>query len=312
MTLNVVSVGLGTMGPGVAVDYLAKGHRVTLAGRDERKLVAARQRAEAALNFLAAENFLPAENHRVALENLATARMDQPGLFEKAAIVVESIPENMALKQQFFKELEEVCPPETLFLSNTSSLVITEIFRGLRYPGRAMGTHYWNPPYLMPLVELTPGELADPERVEEVYQLLASLGKTPIRVGKELPGLIWNRLQFALFRECLHLLEQGVATVEELDQVIQKGLARRSSFMGLFKVADLGGGDVWHGIASYTFPELSNMTQPPAVWNEMIERGEFGLKTGQGFYKWDQATAQALLKARDHFLSGKLKEDAGT
>lgn len=310
MALDVVSVGLGTMGPGVAVDYLAHGHRVTLAGRDESKLAAARQRVEAALNFLAGENFLSPDNHQAALSNLATARLDQPGLFQKAAIVVESIPEDMALKHRFFGELEELCPPQTLFLTNTSSLVITEIFRPLRHPGRAMGTHYWNPPYLMPLVELTPGELADPERVEEVHQILLGMGKTPIRVRKELPGIIWNRLQFALLRECLHLLEQGVATVEELDQVIQKGLARRSSFMGLFKVADLGGGDVWHGISKYLFPELSNMNQPPAVWEEMIERGEFGLKTGQGFYKWEPQAAQALLKARDHYLLTKLKEDA--
>jgi 3-hydroxybutyryl-CoA dehydrogenase len=283
---------------------------VTLAGRDPARLAAARQRVEAALAFLAAENFLLPESHAAALANLATASLDQPGLFQAAAVVVENIPEDLNLKQNFFKELETACPPETLFLTNTSSLAVTEIFRPLKYPGRAMGTHYWNPPYLMPLVELTPGELADPTRVEEVYQLLLGMGKTPVRVRKEMPGLIWNRLQFALLRECLYLLEQDVATVEELDQVIQKGLARRSSFMGLFKVADLGGGDVWHGISEYLFPHLSNMAQPPALWDEMIARGEFGLKSGQGFYKWDKQAGPDLLKARDRFLLDKLKEDA--
>lgn len=307
--LEVVCVGSGTMGPGVAVDYLAHGHRVTLAGRDRVRLVIARQRVETALAFLAAENFLTPDKHAVALENLATASLDKPGLFQNAAVVVENIPENLSLKQEFFKELEEVCPVETLFLTNTSSLVITEIFRPLKYSGRAMGTHYWNPPYLMPLVELTPGELADPERVEEVYQLLLGMGKTPVRVRKEMPGLIWNRLQFALLRECLYLLEQDVATVEELDQVIQKGLARRSSFMGLLKVADLGGGDVWHGISEGLFPHLSDMAQPPAFWDEMVARGEFGLKSGQGFYKWDKQAGADLLKARDRFLLGRLKED---
>ncbi len=308
--LEMVCVGSGTMGPGVAVDYLGHGHRVTLAGRDPARLAAARQRAESALGFLAAENFLSAEKHQAALANLATARLDAPGLFQNAAIVVENIPESLGLKQQFFTELEERCSPGTLFLTNTSSLVITEIFRPLKNPGRAMGTHYWNPPYLMPLVELTPGELADPARVEEVYQLLLGMGKTPVRVRKEMPGIIWNRLQFALLRECLYLLEQGVATVEELDQVIQKGLARRSSFMGLFKVADLGGGDVWHGISEYLFPALSNMAQPPALWDEMIVRGEFGLKSGQGFYRWDEQAGLDLLKARDRFLLDKLREDS--
>jgi 3-hydroxybutyryl-CoA dehydrogenase len=309
MMLEVVCVGSGTMGPGVAVDYLAHGHRVTLAGRDPDRLATARQRVETALAFLAAEDFLSDEKYQAALANLATASLSEPGLFQNAAVVVENIPENLSLKQQFFTELEAVCSPETLFLTNTSSLVITEIFRPLKNPGRAMGTHYWNPPYLMPLVELTPGELADPARVEEVYRLLLDMGKTPVRVRKEMPGIIWNRLQFALLRECLYLLDQGVATVEELDQVIQKGLARRSSFMGLFKVADLGGGEVWHGIAQYLFPALSNMAQPPALWDEMIERGEFGLKSGQGFYQWDKQAGPDLLKARDRFLLDKLRED---
>lgn len=305
---RVVSVGSGTMGPGVAVDYLVAGHAVTIMGRDETKLTAARQKVEAALAFLAGENYLDAPHHQAALAHFSTAPLSNSAPLAEATIVVESITENLEVKQQFFGELEAVCSPQTLFFSNTSGLSISQIFAHLQHPARGMGTHYWNPPYLMPLVELTPGQQTDPTRLEEVRQLLESMGKKPVIVRQEVPGLIWNRLQFALLRECLHLLAEGVATAPEIDRVVEMGLARRASFMGLFKIADLGGGDVWYGIADYLFAQLSNATEPPALWREQIERGEFGLKSGQGFYNWNAEEARTLLAARDRYLLSKLKE----
>jgi 3-hydroxybutyryl-CoA dehydrogenase len=308
--LKIVSVGPGTMGPGVAVDYLVAGHNVTIAGRNSDKLTAARQKAYTALEFLASENVLSAEQHTAARANLTTTLLTDRETLAAADIIVESITEDVNVKQEFFGELEKFCRPDALFLSNTSGLSITDIFAKLEHPERGMGTHYWNPPYLMPLVEVTPGERSDPALYEKVCTLLESMGKQPVRVRREYPGLIWNRLQFALFRECLHLLQEGVATAAEIDAVVEKGLARRSSFSGLFRISDLGGSDVWYTIASYLFPLLSTTDAPPAVWREQIERGELGLKSGKGFYNWDDpAAARDLIKARDKYLLGKLHED---
>ena len=307
---NVICIGLGTMGPGIAVDYLLAGHPVTLMGRDVTKLEAAYKRVEMALDFLTGEDFIKAEKRNESLKHLSTGLLDERSRLDEATVIVESITEDLAIKQQFFAELEAVCRSDTLFLTNTSGLSVTEIFARLQHPERGMGTHYWNPPYLMPLVELTPGEKTGPALADKVQALLEEMGKKPVRVRRELPGLIWNRLQFALFRECLYLLEQGVATTEEIDRVVSMGLARRASFMGLFAISDLGGSDIWYTIASYLFGTLGNAKEPPELWREQIERGEFGLKSGQGFYKWDDPEqARKLVAARDRYLLAKLKED---
>ncbi|HEX2913386.1 MAG TPA: 3-hydroxyacyl-CoA dehydrogenase NAD-binding domain-containing protein [Chloroflexia bacterium] len=305
---NVISIGLGTMGPGLAVDYLLGGHHVTLVGRNPARLEAARQRVATTLDFLLQEEYLTLERRQSALACLATGLLSDDALLADATIIVESVAENLEVKQDFFAKLEPRCSPETLFLSNTSGLSVSAIFAHLQHPERALGTHYWNPPYLMPLVEVTPGQHTGKASLAKVLDLLEGMGKKPVLVRKELPGLIWNRLQFALFRECLHLLQEGVATAEEIDSVVEMGLARRASATGLFKVADLGGGDVWYDIASYLFSELSNAVEPPPVWTEMIERGEFGLKSGQGFYRWQPEQASAITAARDRYLLSKLKE----
>jgi 3-hydroxybutyryl-CoA dehydrogenase len=298
------------MGPGIAVDYLLAGYPVTLMGRDVTKLEAAYKRVEAALEFLVSEDFVSVEKRAEGLERLSTGLLSEKSRLEAATVIVESITEDLAVKQRFFEELETVCRPDALFLTNTSGLSVTEIFAKLRHPERGMGTHYWNPPYLMPLVELTPGEKTSPALADKIQNLLEGMGKKPVRVRRELPGLIWNRLQFALFRECLYLLEQGVATPAEIDRVVSMGLARRASFMGLFAISDLGGSDVWYTIASYLFGTLGNAKEPPELWREQIERGEFGLKSGQGFYKWDDPEqARQLVAARDRYLLAKLKED---
>ncbi len=299
-------IGLGTMGPGVAVDYLLGGHRVTLFGRDAAKLSTARHRVLAALDFLTGQDYLTAPQREEAQTRLSTAFLTDRASLSQMTIIAESISESVEAKAALFADLEEICSAQTLFLTNTSGLSISAIFADLGQPDRGLGTHYWNPPYLMPLVEVTPGQATGPAQLAAVEELLRAMGKTPVRVRREVPGLIWNRLQFALLRECLHLLEQGVATVAELDQVVEMGLARRASFMGLFKTADLGGGDVWHTIARNIFPHLSNDSTPPAFWQEQIERGEYGLKSGQGFYSWEAEAARDLLLARDRYLLSRL------
>lgn len=310
--MNVVLVGVGTMSPGIAVDYLLAGHHVTLLGRDPGRVAAALERTRTALNFLKSQQVIDEAKHEAALQWLRGGIFEKTRsavpVLEEAQVVVESVAEVLETKQNVFRQLEELVSPETLLLSNTSGLSVSEIAEGLNHPRRVIGTHYWNPAYLMPLVEVTAGQQTAPATVERVCTLLETMGKRPIRVKKERPGLVWNRLQFALLRECLHLLEEGVADVEELDLVVEQGLARRWSFIGPFKTSDLGGQDVFLTIAGYLFPALATNQEPPEFWQEMVERGETGLKQGQGFYKWNREEAADLVRRRDEYLLRLLKQ----
>jgi 3-hydroxybutyryl-CoA dehydrogenase len=310
--LRVVMVGVGTMSPGIAVDYLLAGHQVTLLGRDAARVAAALERTRTALNFLTTQQAIDQAKHELALQRLRGGVLEKtrsavPTL-EEAEIVVESVAEVLETKQNLFHQLETIVSPQTLLLTNTSGLSISEIAEPLKHPERVLGTHYWNPAYLMPLVEVTAGKQTAPEIVDRVCRLLTEMGKHPVRVKKERPGLIWNRLQFALLRECLHILQEGVAEVEELDLVVEQGLARRWSFIGPFKTSDLGGQDVFLTIARYLYPALATDQEPPAFWQEMVERGETGLKQGQGFYKWNKEDAADLLHRRDEYLLRLLLE----
>lgn len=307
---RVLIIGVGTMGPGIAVDYLLAGHHVTILGRDPVKLATALERTRAFLHFLLSQHVLDQTHHDNALQWLHGGVIEETleesdsafAALSQAEIVVESISETLSAKQQLFRQLEKIVAPDTWLLTNTSGLSITQIAEGLEHPERLLGTHYWNPAYLMPLVEVTAGQQTSPQIVDEVCKLLVEMGKRPVRVRKERPGLIWNRLQFAMLRECLHLLEEGVASVEDLDLIVEQGLARRWSFIGPFKTGDLGGQDVFLTIARYLFPALSNAGEPPAYWQEMVEQGQTGLKQGQGFYKWNREEALTLLRHRDEYL----------
>lgn len=314
---RVLIIGVGTMGPGIVVDYLLAGHHVTMLGRDPVRLATALERTRSFLDFLLSQQAIDQTQHTnaekwlhggVVEENLEESDSSLPAIAQ-AEIVVESVSEKLEVKQQLFQQLEKIVEPDTFLLSNTSGLSITEIAEGLSHPERVLGTHYWNPAYLMPLVEVTPGQQTAPEMVEEVCKMLVEMGKRPVRVKKERPGLIWNRLQFALLRECLHLLEEEVAGVEDLDLIVEQGLARRWSFIGPFKTSDMGGQDVFLTIASYLFPALSNAAEPPAFWREMVARGETGLKQGQGFYKWNREDAVNLLRHRDEYLLRLLQQN---
>ncbi len=303
---KVVILGVGTMAPGLAVDYLLAGNEVTLLGRKKEKITSAKEKTIQALSFLFSKGIIEEEKLKAAKILLKTAKLEEDfrkvPVLARATLVVESVSENVGIKQELLKKLEEVVAPSTLILSNTSGLSISEIGEALAFPGRFLGTHYWNPAYLMPLVEVTPGKETRPEFVTKVCNMLEKMGKTPVLVKKEKPGLIWNRLQLALLRECLHLLEEGIASVEDLDLVVEKGLARRWSFIGPFKTSDLGGQDVFLTIGSYLFPDLANNPEPPAFWQEMVDRGQTGLKAGKGFYNWSEEAGEELLKGRDEYL----------
>lgn len=305
---RVATIGAGIMATGIAAEYAASGREVTIFARDVTKAARGRERALAALATLARGGVLPDEALARAGDLVRTATTLEAAV-SGADLVVESVPEDLGLKRDLFARLDALCGPAVILASNTSGLPISRIAAGLAHPERVLGTHYLNPPHLMPPVEVIPGERTAPEAVERVRVLLAAIGKAPVVVRREVPGFLWNRLQFALAREAFWLVEHGVATMEEVDLVVRQGLGRRWAIAGPFASLDLGGIDTMAKVAAYLFPELSDAATPPEFLTQRIAAGRHGAKAGAGFYDWPEETLRATLARRDAKLLAALRED---
>lgn len=253
--MRVVVVGAGLMGAQIGCEYALGGHVVTLVARDAG---AAQERFERALE-LVLEHGLAAAN----AVDAARGRVESSSSLESAAgcdLAVESVPEDLELKADLLRTVAEAAP-QAILASNTSSLSVTELGRRARAPRRTLGTHYWNPPLLMPLVEVVAGEETEPRAVERVRELLVSLGKRPVLVERDVPGFVWNRLQMAVLREAVSLVENGVASPDTVDEVLSYGLARRWRHIGFFKAIALGGVSTWQRTASNLLPRISAATE---------------------------------------------------
>jgi 3-hydroxybutyryl-CoA dehydrogenase len=237
--VDVLVLGAGLMGAQIGCEYAVGGHRVTFVARDRD---AAARRVADAFALAARLGLETRGSYRIA-----TASRAEPEL------VVESLPEDLALKA----ELLAPYAGGGIIATNTSSLSVTELGERLGAPERTVGTHYFNPPLLMPTVEVVAGEHTDRAVVDRVSDILRGLGKQPITVHRDVPGFIWNRLQAALMREALWLVEEGVATAEDVDTAMREGLARRWRHLGPFEVAALGGVEVWKRVGANLLPQLS-------------------------------------------------------
>jgi 3-hydroxybutyryl-CoA dehydrogenase len=203
-----------------------------------------------------------------------------------ADYVVEAVTENLPLKQQLFEEIDRFAPAHAILSSNSSSFMPSQLAPFTSRPDLVLVTHYFNPPHVVPLVEVVRGPETSSATVEIVRSLYEAIGKIPVVVEKERLGFIGNRLQLALFREALALLEDGVASVEDIDTVIHTSIGRRWSVAGVFEVFDLAGLDTVHAVATALFPDLSNATGPSPALSDLIARGDLGIKSGKGFYDW--------------------------
>jgi 3-hydroxybutyryl-CoA dehydrogenase len=305
----VAVVGAGMMGTGLAAEYAASRHMVTLFARSDERAARAWERAHGALDTLQAAGVLDAAAMPTARDRIRTATNLQDAV-AGADLIVESIPENLDLKREMFATLETLCPATTIFATNTSGIPITQIAAGMRHPERFIGVHYLNPPHLMPPVEIIPGERTDPAIVARMRDNLAAMGKAPVVVGKEAPGFLWNRLQYAILREACHIVEEGIATMEEVDMVMRQGLARRWSIVGgPFTSLDLGGIGTTALVGEYLLPALSNATAVPPTITNPVNAGRTGAESGAGFYDWPAARLKEMLDYRNEKLVAALRED---
>ncbi len=290
---RIAVIGAGLMGHGIAQEFAVAGFDVVLQARSDESL----SKAIAAIRTNLA--------HLVQLDAVSSkAAETAPGQIElttdlevaaaNADIVIESVYEDLELKQRIFAQLDDVCPEQTILASNTSSFMPSQMATDVRRRSRLLGTHFFNPPYLIPLVEIVRGQETSDEVVKVVQQLLQRIGKRPVVVQKEVPGFIGNRFQAALLREALWLVQRGVATPQDIDTVIKTSIGRRWAVAGVFEVFDLGGWDVVSSAASAITPHLETSTELPPILTEKLASGDLGVKTGKGFYEWTQETAAAL------------------
>jgi 3-hydroxybutyryl-CoA dehydrogenase len=285
---RIAVIGAGLMGHGIAQVFARAGHSVRVYDTSAAMLATLQQRIRRNLMDLGQD---PAAVDRVSgHSNLAEAVGD-------AAFVFEAGPENLRLKQQIFADIEAAATPEAILASNTSVIPITQIMQLLQAPGRALGTHWWNPPYLVPLVEVIRTSATSTASVASMTALLAAAGKTPVTVEKDVPGFVGNRLQHALWREAISLVQNGVCDAKTVDTVVKASFGRRLAVLGPLENADLVGTDLTLAIHETVLPDLDRTPGALPLLRQLVEDGKLGMKSGEGFQHWN-AEQQAALRAR--------------
>jgi 3-hydroxybutyryl-CoA dehydrogenase len=291
-------VGGGLMGHGIAYLFAAAGHQVGVFEPAADIRASLPRRLRSIVELLGDD---PALLSRIeAHEALAPA-------MQGAAFVFEAAPEKLPLKQQIFAELETVVAPETVLASNSSAIPSTEIGRHLKHRGRVIGTHFWNPPHLVPLVEVVQNENAGDDVVSATMALLRDAGKVPVHVRRDVPGFVGNRLQHAMKREAMALVAAGVCDADTIDTVVREGFGARTAVLGPMEQSDLVGLDLALDIAEVLYAHLDRTPGPPPLLRDKVKAGKLGMKTGEGLRKWTPEAADAVRSRLSRFLAAQVK-----
>ena len=304
MIRSVAIVGAGTMGNGIAQVCAQGGLDVRLIDPVAAALSKAEDNMVRNIQKLIDNGLLTASVTDVMERVIFSEDLDAAAAVD---LVIEAIPEKFQLKQQLFQKLEQLCKPQAILASNTSGIPITQIANTIQTSERVIGTHFYMPAHLIPLVEVIQTEHTSEPVIEETMNFLTRMGKTPVRVCKDIPGFIGNRLQHALAREAMSLLEQGVASAEDIDLVVKASLALRLVFTGPVEQRDFNGLDIHLAIAEYLYPELENTTEPLEILKNKVAANELGIKTGKGFYDWRDKNIPEIQAQKNQELINLLK-----
>jgi 3-hydroxybutyryl-CoA dehydrogenase len=285
---RIAVIGAGLMGHGIAQVFALAGHDVAVYDSDAARLDSARTRISTNLKDLGDDQSAVERVRPCVL--LAEAVAD-------ADFVVEAVLEDLSVKQRLFGAIERHARSDAILASNTSVIPITGIMEGLRARERALGTHWWNPPYLVPLVEVIGTQWTSQAAIERTIALHRAAGKMPVHVRKDVPGFVGNRLQHALWREAIALVEHGICDAETVDTVIKASFGRRLAVLGPLENADLVGTDLTLAIHRTVLPDIERRAGPSPYLEGLVSRGKLGFKSGEGFRKWT-AEQQAALRAK--------------
>lgn len=297
---KVAIAGAGTMGASMAAIFARFGYDVILydifpaALEKAKNLIALNQKTEVSEGIVTQEE-----------SNALIARIQYTGDvqdFKPADFVVEAVLERMDVKHKFWEEASRIVDEDVVMASNTSGLSITKIAEVIHKPERFGGMHWINPPHIIPLIEVIQGEKTSDEAAGAIRDLALKVGRKPVIV-KDAPGFALNRIQLAILRECLHIVDEGIASPEAVDDVMKYGLGLRYACLGPFEVCDLGGLDIFNNIASYLFADLCDKKEPFGMLADRAAKGEFGVKTGAGFYDYSGDKAEKKIQYRDEMFT---------
>ena len=295
---NIGVIGAGLMGHGIAYLLAAAGHTVRVYDPSAEWRNSLTQRLESARALLGGEAALLARI--TSHDQMAPAMKD-------VAFVFEAAPEKLPLKQQLFAGLESLTAPTAILASNSSAIPSTQIGANLKHRDRVIGTHFWNPPHLVPLVEVIQNEKTSEETVRKTMALLRDAGRKPVHVKKDIPGFVGNRLQHALKREAIALVAAGVCDADTIDEVVKNGFGARMAVLGPMEQSDLVGLDLTLDIQKVVLSDLDRSTEPTQFLKDKVAAGKLGMRTGEGLRKWTPASADAVRERLRKFLAEQAK-----
>jgi 3-hydroxybutyryl-CoA dehydrogenase len=303
---RVAVIGLGTMGHGIAQTFALAGCAVT--GYDDHAPArdSALDRIRRNLDAFVGAGIIEAGAVEPALGRVTISGSEAEAVRD-AEFVTEAIVEDLTAKQELFARLEALVADETILASNSSTFPISQSGARLRRPERAVVTHWFNPPHIVPTVEVVGSPQTSEATIVAAIELLRRSGKLAIRINQELPGFVVNRVQIAVMREIWDLLDRGVASVEDIDDAIQGSMGFRLAALGPLRVQDFGGMDINAAVFRNLTPEIASGTEVPAIVQTMVDAGHYGFKTGRGFYDYPPETADAIRADRDERYLALLK-----
>jgi 3-hydroxybutyryl-CoA dehydrogenase len=285
------------MGHGIAYLLAAGGHEVGVFEPSAEVRASLPQRLRAIVDLLGEA---PALARIKSHDNMAAA-------VHGTRFVFEAAPEKLLLKQQIFAELESLVTPDCILASNSSAIPSTEIGRNLKHRERVVGTHFWNPPHLVPLVEVVQTEWTSDATVRATIDLLAQCGRAPVHVRRDIPGFIGNRLQHALKREAIALVAAGVCDAETIDTVVKSGFGARMAVLGPMEQSDLVGLDLTLDIQNVLIGDLDHSTEPTQFLKDKVASGKLGMRAGEGFRKWTSEQANEVRERLRRYLAEQSK-----
>ena len=302
-TVTVAGViGTGLMGVGIATQCALHGLRTIVHDVDPARLKSVSAKAQAVLDELIDAGRIDAARSAGALARIETSATLEA--MAQAQFVFEAVPEVLDLKHRLYAQLGAVLAPDAILASNTSGFEPDLLAGPLAAPERFLIAHFWNPPHMIPLVEVVPGRATTPDVTARTETLMRAIGMEPVVLAKAIPGFVGNRLQFAVLREALNIVRSGAASPEVVDRVMKASLGRRWGIVGPFESADMGGLDTFVDISSHLMPELAKDEDVIDLLRAQVEAGRVGVRSGAGFYDWDEAHLARVKAARKKLIAG--------